>query len=55
MHIPNVPAAEPRCERYTVSFDGKPADVMAARVSAVPFNCSWPGQQRPLLQVKPLE
>ncbi len=52
MHIPNVPAAEPRCERYTVSFDGKPADVMAARVSAVPFNCSWPGQQRPLDQTE---
>lgn len=52
MKVVSMPETEARCERYTVTMGGEPADVLAARVSAVPFNCVWPGQQRPLDQTE---
>lgn len=53
MKLTPQPAGEPRFARYTVLLDGQTADVLAARVSAVPFNCAWPGCQRPLDQTEP--
>lgn len=47
-----VPAGEPVFEGYTVSVNGTPAALYTARVSAIPFNRSWPGYQRPLEQTE---
>lgn len=51
-HIAHAPEGEARCGRYTVTLDGQPADVLAARVSRVPYNVPWPGCQRPLDQTE---
>lgn len=52
MKLVSMPAAEERFGRFAVSVNGRPADVLAARVSAMPFNCGWPGHQRPLDQTE---
>ena len=38
---------------FAVSVNGQAAPVRVARVSAVPFNCRWPGHQRPFSQSEP--
>lgn len=38
--------------RFSVSLDGRPLPVHAARTSAVPYNREWPGRQRPLDQTE---
>ncbi len=52
MKIAPLPAGEALCPRYTVTLNGQAAPVAAARVSAMPFNCGWPGHQRPLDQTE---
>ncbi|MEN6498558.1 MAG: glycosyl hydrolase family 28 protein [Thermoguttaceae bacterium] len=39
--------AEAPSELYQVSVEGRPVHVYRCRVSAVPFNQTWPGYQRP--------
>ena len=52
MKIAALPLTEALCERFTVTLNGQPAPVAAARVSAMIFNCGWPGHQRPLDQTE---
>ena len=52
MKLTTMPAVEERFDRFEVTVNGQPADVLAARVSAMPFNCGWPGHQRPLDQTE---
>lgn len=52
MKISPVPSAEKLCDRFSVSLNGESAPVSAARVSAMIFNCGWPGHQRPLDQTE---
>jgi len=47
-----VPDGEEAAPDWTVTVDGNPVFVYAARVSAVPFNQIWPGYQRPLEQTE---
>lgn len=41
-----VPGGRETSELYQLTVDGASAPVLAARVSAVPFNRRWPGHQR---------
>lgn len=52
MKISPVPAAEKLCGRFSVSLNGVSAPVSSARVSAMIFNCGWPGHQRPVDQTE---
>jgi len=52
MKISPVPATEKLCDRYAVFLNGENAPVSFARVSAMIFNCGWPGHQRPLDQTE---
>ena len=52
MRIAELPAGEARFERFAVTMNGMEAPVSAARVSAMNFNCVWPGHQRPLDQTE---
>ena len=52
MKIPNIPASEMLCERYAVTLNTIPTVCMAARVSAMPYNWGWPGEQRSLDQTE---
>lgn len=52
LRISQIPAEEEKCELYTVTINGIPADVYPARVSAYPYNYGWPGHQRPLEQTE---
>jgi hypothetical protein len=39
-------------QRFTLSVNGTNCPVRESRVSAIPFNRSWPGKQRPLSQTE---
>ena len=52
MKIAPVPISEKMCERFSVTLNGECAPVSAARVSAMIFNCGWPGHQRSLDQTE---
>ncbi|MBR5679746.1 MAG: hypothetical protein IKX19_03765, partial [Clostridia bacterium] len=50
--IPAIPDGEPASDLYTVTVNGTPAPLWEARVSAIPFNRPWPGQERPIEQTE---
>jgi hypothetical protein len=50
--IPIFPKDEPESIQYTVFLNGSPVKLYDARVSAMPYNTVWPGQQRPLSQTE---
>ena len=52
MKIASVPNTEKLCSRFSVALNGEYAPVSAARVSAMIFNCGWPGHQRSLDQTE---
>ena len=52
LRITNIPAGESTCQDFLVKLNGMEAQCYAARVSAIPFNRTWPGQQRPLDQTE---
>ena len=51
--IPRVlPGGHLMSDDYEVRINGQACGVRACRVSAMPFNCIWPGHQRPLDQTE---
>lgn len=52
MKIAPVPETEALCKRFAVWINGECAPVSFARVSAMNYNCGWPGHQRPLDQTE---
>jgi len=52
LRISSLPQGEQTSSLYTVALNGLAADVYPARVSAFPYNCGWPGHQRPLDQTE---
>ena len=52
MKIAPIPVSESLCDRFLVTVNGENVPVSAARVSAMIFNCGWPGHQRPLDQTE---
>lgn len=50
--ITNIPAGEQKGSDFQIKLDGIAAESYVARVSAMPFNRTWPGQQRPLEQTE---
>ena len=52
LKITNIPQEEMVSELYDIKLNGTPAKANFARVSAMPFNCTWPGHQRPLDQTE---
>lgn len=47
-----LPDTEPESHDYTVAVNGERIGVYQCRVSAIPFNTVWPGQQRPIEQTE---
>ena len=47
-----VTKTELQCQDYTVTINGKQAELNSARVSAIPFNRRWPGYQRDIRQTE---
>ena len=52
LKITDIPQGEMVSELYEVKLNGTPAKANFARVSAMPFNCTWPGHQRVLEQTE---
>jgi len=52
LKITNIPQEEMVSELYEVKLNGIAAKTNFARVSAMPFNCIWPGHQRALDQTE---
>ena len=50
--LTNPPASEALYTACSVTVNGIPAKTTAARVSAMPYNTSWPGMQRPIDQTE---
>ena len=50
--LTNPPASEALYTACSVTVNGIPAKTPAARVSAMPYNTSWPGMQRPIDQTE---
>ncbi len=45
-----IPAPEIPSDEYAITVNGQKAEAYRARVSRIPFNCVWPGHQRPMSQ-----
>lgn len=52
VRMARVPEGEKRFDKYRVKVNGERADLHCARVSKMPYNTVWPGQQRPLDQTE---
>lgn len=52
LQITHSPASEPISTDFSVTLNGIPAAAVQVRVSAIPHNRLWPGQQRPLDQTE---
>lgn len=52
IRIPVFPVGQQVYEGCSVSINQRKAKIYSARVSAMPFNRGWPGQQRPLEQTE---
>ena len=50
--LTNPPASEALYTACSVTVNGIPAKTPAARVSAMPYNTTWPGMQRPIDQTE---
>lgn len=46
------PIVSEKCDHYEIMVNGKKANAVKTRVSAMPFNRPWPGSQRPLEQTE---
>ena len=52
IRIPSIPDGAPVWDGFSCTLNGTPAAIHEARVSAYPYNRTWPGQQRPLEQTE---
>ncbi len=52
MLLTNIPSEEKTSSLFTAKVNGQAAKLGFARVSAMPFNCVWPGHQRDLSQTE---
>lgn len=46
------PITSEKCDHFEITVNGKKANAVKTRVSAMPFNRPWPGNQRPLEQTE---
>ncbi len=52
MKITQLPKGERPNAAFKIRLNGEEAEAYSARVSAMPFNCTWPGHQRPTEQTE---
>ncbi len=52
MKLTQLPKGEKPNRAFKIKLNGEEAETFSARVSAIPFNCTWPGHQRPLEQTE---